>query len=74
MQNFISILVFNKIRLTILYSLLPPCFAWNENQENMQSSSVFMALAAWLKPRISRKLRKFTAQFEGRSTRKYTAN
>lgn len=56
-QNITSnfIFIFNKVRLTFLYSLLPPCFAWNENQENTQSSSVFMALFSLTKTKDKQK-------------------
>lgn len=62
MQKFMPILIFNQVRLKFLCSLLPPYFAWNENQENMHSLHLFLHGTFSLnKPRISTKLRKLTA-------------
>lgn len=74
MQKFMSILIFNKVRLTFLYSLLPPCFAWDENQENMQSSSFLHGTFSLTKTKDQYKTKKTYSHFQGRSTRKYTAN
>lgn len=62
MQKFMTIWIFNKVRLTFLCSLLPPCFAWNENQENVQSSFLHGTFSL-NKPKIT-KLRNLTAIFK----------